>query len=236
MKKPDLKAFKNFVSGKRLYIAAAAVVIAAGGAGAAAYNKAISRINDGLNYTAPIVSESRSEVPAEQNKTNVPKPDTSTKPASEPVKTEKPPESKTVSQPNVMPVNGEVIQPFSFGELVKSETLGVWKTHDGVDIKAEPGTQVKAMNHGEVISVKDDPLWGNCVVIQHANGIESHYYSLAASLTVKEGDTVESGQVIGSVGDTAQVEISLASHLHFAVKRNGQWIDPVSFIDPSKNK
>ena len=234
MKKPDLKALKSFVSGKRLYIAAAAVVIAAGGAGAAAYNKAVSRINDGLNYSAPLINEQKSEVPVIQKKNDVPKPDA--KPVSDPVNTEKKPESKTVSQPNVMPLSGEVIQPFSFGELVKSETLGVWKTHDGVDIKAEPGTQVKAMNHGEVIEVKEDPLWGNCVVIEHANGIKSFYYSLAPSMTVKEGDTVESGQVIGSVGDTAQAEIALPSHLHFAVKRNDQWIDPLSFIDPSKNK
>lgn len=234
MKKPDLKSLKNLVKGKRLYIAAAATVIAAGGAGAAAYNKAVSRINEGLDYSAPLITESRSEVPAEQKKNDVPKNDA--KAASDTVNAAKTPESKTVSQPNVMPVIGEIIQPFSFGELVKSETLGVWKTHDGVDIKAEPGTQVKAMNHGEVISVKEDPLWGNCVTIEHANGIQSFYYSLAASLTVKEGDTVESGQVIGSVGDTAQIEIALPSHLHFAVKRNGQWIDPVSFIDPSKNK
>ena len=234
MKIPNIKALGKLTRGKRLYIAAAAVVIAAGGAGAAAYNKAVSRINDGLNYSAPIISESRNEVPVEQKKTDVPK--TEVKKTDPKPKTAEQAESKTVTQPNVMPVAGEVIQPFSFGELVKSETLGVWKTHDGIDIKANLGTKVGAMNQGEVITVMDDPLWGNCVIIQHPDGIESHYYGLAAALTVKEGDKVQSGQVIGSVGDTAQVEISMPSHLHFAVKRNGQWIDPVSFIDPSKSK
>lgn len=233
MKKPDLRAFKRFVKGKRLYIAAAAVVIAAGGAGAAAYNRAVGRINDGLSYTAPSITESNNDVQADQKTPDVPKEEPE-KPKDE--SSLQPAESTTVSQPNVMPIEGEVIEPFSYGELVKSETLGVWKTHDGVDIKAEPGTQVRAMNRGEVISVKDDPLWGYCVVIKHDDGIESHYYSLAASLTVTEGDEVQSGQIIGSVGDTAQVEIAQPSHLHFAVKRNGEWIDPISFIDPMLNK
>ena len=136
----------------------------------------------------------------------------------------------------VMPVNGEIIKPFSNGELVKSETLGVWKTHDGADIKADAGTQVKAINQGTVTKVWDDPLWGMCITIDHGNGIESHYYNLSQATTVIEGDEVNSGEVIGAVGDTAEIEAAEGSHLHFAVKRNGNWIDPISFIDPNSNK
>ena len=82
----------------------------------------------------------------------------------------------------------------------------------------------------------EDPLWGNCVIIDHGNGIESHYYNLSKAITVIEGDEVNSGEVIGAIGDTAEIEAAEASHLHFGVKRNGSWIDPISFIDPNSNK
>ena len=52
---------------------------------------------------------------------------------------------------NIMPVDGEVSHPFSNGELVKSETLGVWKTHDGCDILCPLGTDVKSMSAGTVM-------------------------------------------------------------------------------------
>lgn len=50
----------------------------------------------------------------------------------------------------VMPIENEVIWEYSNGELVKSETLGVWKTHDGMDIAASVGTDVKAACTGKV--------------------------------------------------------------------------------------
>lgn len=240
MKLPSFKRIKVLVGGKGLYIAAAACLIAVGGAGAAAYNKAVKQINDGISYSAPKVSEKKqSTVYADEKKTDVPKesepePSVSTKDESSLPSQEK--ADEPVSQPNVMPVNGEVIVPFSFGELVKSETLGVWKTHDGADIKAEKGTPVKAMNRGEVSKIWEDPLWGNCISIDHGNGLESFYYSMSAEMTVTEGDKVDAGQIIGSVGDTAQIETAEPSHLHFALKRNGQWIDPISYIDPFSNK
>ena len=59
----------------------------------------------------------------------------------------------------VMPIENEVIWEYSNGELVKSETLGVWKTHDGMDIAASVGTDVKAACTGKVKEIKDDPLW-----------------------------------------------------------------------------
>ena len=135
-----------------------------------------------------------------------------------------------------MPVNGDILEPFSGGELVKSETLNVWKTHDGVDISAEAGTPVKAMNKGEVTQVEKDALWGYTVIIDHGSGVMGYYYNLSSAVSVKEGDKVQSGQVIGAVGETAEIEAASGPHLHFGLKKNGEWIDPVSFIDPYANK
>ena len=130
----------------------------------------------------------------------------------------------------VMPIENEVIWEYSNGELVKSETLGVWKTHDGMDIAASVGTDVKAACTGKVKEIKDDPLWGICVVIDHGDGYETHYYGLDKSLEVKEGSNVESGQKIGVTG-TIECESKLAPHLHFAVKQNGKWVSPKEYIN-----
>ena len=103
---------------------------------------------------------------------------------------------------------------------------------DGVDIKADKGTAVKSMNHGTVTKVWEDTLWGYSVTIDHGNGIVGHYHSLTSAVAVAEGDEVNSGDIIGYVGETAAVESTLGAHLHFAIKKNGEWIDPIGYINP----
>ena len=219
---------------KGVYITLAACIIAAGGAGVAAYHKTVSDMNKNISLNIPDVSSSQAEKEkaADNAKTDVQKDsslfedDSETDSAMENVKT----------QPNVMPVNGEILNPFSDGELVKSETLGVWKTHDGVDIKADLNAPVKAMNKGKVIKVYEDPLLGNCIQIDHGNSIIGYYCSLTKEMNVSEGDSVNAGDVIGAVGDTAQSESAELTHLHFALKREGNWVDPIDFIQGSSSK
>ncbi len=228
MKKLSETLFGKTLGRKGLLLTFAVFLLAIGGAGLAAYNHAVDKINDSLTFSVPDTDSSKSgNTQADNKQSGVEKDESSKKDESS---------MAVKTQPNVMPVNGEVIKPFSNGELVKSETLGVWKTHDGIDIKAEAGTQVKAMNKGTVTKVSEDPLWGNCIIIDHGDGLEGHYCSLSKTMTVTEGDEVVSGQVIGSVGDTAQIEAAEPSHLHFGLKRNGKWIDPVAFINPNSNK
>lgn len=133
----------------------------------------------------------------------------------------------------MMPVNGEIINAYSDGELVKSSG-GVWKTHDGIDIAAEEGTAVKAMTSGTVTQVYDDPLWGTCVVIDHGNTMSGYYFGLSAAPAVAEGQTVNAGDTVGSVGSTADIESDLGSHIHFALRYQDQWIDPIGYIEPMK--
>ena len=135
---------------------------------------------------------------------------------------------------NIMPVNGEISHPFSNGELVKSETLGVWKTHDGCDILCPLDTEVKSMSSGVVKEIREDPLWGVCVVVEQTNGLEVHYCGLAKELDIKTGQNVQEGAVIGRTSDTCQAEILQEPHLHLAVKQGGKWIDPMSVITPAE--
>lgn len=132
-----------------------------------------------------------------------------------------------------MPVsNGDVVGEFSFGELVKSST-GVWRTHDGVDFKADLGDPVKSMTSGTVTDVYNDQLWGNCIAIDHGDAITAYYCGLTADAVVAVGDKVDAGQVIGYVGET-EIESDMEPHLHFALKLADRWIDPISYIEPYK--
>ena len=131
---------------------------------------------------------------------------------------------------NIMPVNGEISHPFSNGELVKSETLGVWKTHDGCDILCAEGTEVKSMSEGVVKMIDSSTVWGVCVTVEQSNGLEVRYCGLAKELDVKAGAMVKQGEIIGRTGSTNEAEQLQPPHLHLEVKQNGNWIDPVSVI------
>ena len=130
----------------------------------------------------------------------------------------------------VRPADGEIIGAISNGELVKSKTLSVWKTHDGIDIATDQGTGVKSMAAGTVSEVTEDPMMGVTVIIDHGSGYTGYYCNLAKEVNVSAGDEVSAGTVIGEVGSTAEAEISEESHLHFGVKKNGSWTDPAKLL------
>ena len=143
--------------------------------------------------------------------------------------------SRTGSQASVpntyaMPLSGDIINEFSKNELVKSKTMGDWRTHDGIDIKGKNGTPVKSCADGTVLEIKEDPLWGVMVTIDHKNGYVGYYCSLNTTVNVKKGQEVSVGTVIGSIGDTAQCEIAEEQHLHFGLKKDDKWVDPFSVI------
>ncbi|MDE6780767.1 MAG: M23 family metallopeptidase [Ruminococcus sp.] len=123
-----------------------------------------------------------------------------------------------------------VLTPFSGTELVKNETTGSWQTHNGTDFEAEAGTEVYVVSNGEVTSVKKDALWGITVTVDHHNGFVSKYCNLAENLSVQEGDNLISGDVIGLVGQTADIESSLVPHLHLEITHNGTFTDPMNAI------
>ena len=69
------------------------------------------------------------------------------------------------------PVAGEVIVPFSGGELVKSNTTGAWQTHNGIDLAASLGDPVTVALPGAITEICQDGLWGVCVTVDHGKRI-----------------------------------------------------------------
>ena len=128
------------------------------------------------------------------------------------------------------PVSGEEISAYSMEALSYNETTRDWRVHNGVDIAADAGTEVCAAADGEVYTVYEDDSMGYTVVIRHDGGYLTRYASLSQDIPVKSGDTVSAGQVIGYVGDTALVETTLGSHIHFSVTHQDEPMNPADFL------
>lgn len=115
-----------------------------------------------------------------------------------------------------------------------SEVFGTQRTfngvrqgvHQGLDYRSPTGTPVGAMNGGTVILARDLFYEGNCVVIDHGQGLLTLYLHLSA-FKAKEGDRVTRGQVIGLSGATGRVT---GPHLHTAVRWHGVYLNPATLL------
>lgn len=128
------------------------------------------------------------------------------------------------------PVEGDIVREYAKDSLIYSETLQEWTTHTGIDIKADKTTVVKAAEAGTVKSIKNDPRYGLTIVIEHDEYFQTVYSNLLTSEFVVEGEKVEKGQSIGTVGNTAVFEIADEPHLHFEILKDNLPEDPSIYI------
>jgi murein DD-endopeptidase MepM/ murein hydrolase activator NlpD len=94
--------------------------------------------------------------------------------------------------------------------------------HAGVDYRATTGTPVYAVSSGRVIMAGWNGGYGNTVEIRHDNGFVTQYAHLSR-ISVRNGQSVARGSVIGAVGSTG---LSTGPHLHFGLRINGRWSNP----------
>ena len=128
------------------------------------------------------------------------------------------------------PVEGEIVREYAKDSLIYSETLQEWTTHTGIDIKADKTTVVKAAEAGTIKSIKNDPRYGLTIVIEHDDQYQTIYSNLLTSEFVVEGEKVEKGQAIGTVGNTAVFEIADEPHLHFEIWKDSLPVDPTTLM------
>lgn len=130
----------------------------------------------------------------------------------------------------VMPVES----PTTVGEysesMVWNSTLGRFSTHLAIDFFANEGTDVLCVYDGVVKSVDSSLLKGTTIVIDHGDGLETVYNSLADGESVFVGQAVSQGTKLGSVSVTNRQEAGDGAHLHFEVWEKGVNVDPSKYL------
>jgi len=117
----------------------------------------------------------------------------------------------------IWPVNGVVVSGFGMR----------WgRMHEGIDIAASTGTPIWAAAGGTVIWSGWRGGYGNCVVVDHGNGLAT-LYAHASALLVGVGQRVSQGETVALVGSTGN---SSGPHLHFEVRVNGVAADPLLYL------
>ena len=123
------------------------------------------------------------------------------------------------------PVIGEV--EFTSGFGVRSDPfLGRPAMHTGLDFRASSGDPVRATANGKVVSSGWSGGYGRMVEVDHGNGLSTRYGHLS-EISVRIGDVVRIGQVIGAVGSTGR---STGPHLHYETRIDGEAVDPQKFL------
>jgi murein DD-endopeptidase MepM/ murein hydrolase activator NlpD len=126
--------------------------------------------------------------------------------------------------PTLMPVvGGEITSNFGY----RTDPInGSRAFHEGVDIPAPPGTPIHAAGGGVVTYEGWRNGYGYVIYLCHGNGIETRYAHNTDNFVI-EGQRVERGDIIATVGDTGR---AISTHLHYEVVRNGRQINPLPFI------
>ena len=214
------KKFTGNVSGKGYYIALLLCAVAIGITGFLYYRNA-ENADDALQADGPAAMDI---LPKDQAAA-------ATKPSTTPTQ---PSESQAPavkqSLKTVVPVEGQTVAVYAMDSLSYNQTTRDWRVHNGIDIAAETGTEVRAAADGEVYTVYEDETMGMTVVIRHEGGYTTKYASLSETVSVSPGDRVTGGQSIGTVGNTALMESAIGDHVHFSVTCDGDLVDPMEFL------
>ena len=239
------RAVENFAVGRGFYVVLALCVVAVGATG----YYLLDVVTDPLNSVEPVQTQDPVTLPDEQPALNIPD-QIPTRPVQKPVEITIPDESETASLPEpepaeevrapqqeqaaptvfTWPVKGEILRGFSVETLLPDPTMGDWRTHAGLDVAAKLGTRVLCIPRGTVAEVWEDDTLGASIRVEHGGGLESVYANLAPEPTVKVGDIMDIGAILGAVGTTADAEIGMQPHLHLEVFRDGEQVDPMQLL------
>lgn len=144
------------------------------------------------------------------------------------LQTESPAASASAGSGYTRPVSGRVLAVWSGDELVYNETLGDWRTHNGVDYACEAGEEVLAPVSGTVESLAAEGNWGIVAAIRDGEGRLWRVCALEDA-AVSQGDAVTAGQKLGRAGSITG-ESALDPHIHLEVLDGDKYLDPVQLV------
>lgn len=126
-----------------------------------------------------------------------------------------------------LPIRSKETSAFGKMRVFNGEPRGY---HNGVDLRAGVGAKIRAANSGVVRLARPLFMAGNHVLVDHGGGIFSSYSHLN-EISVKEGQRIAAGELVGKAGSTGRVT---APHLHWTVRVEGEAIDPMQFLEVLK--
>ena len=121
---------------------------------------------------------------------------------------------------SVRPVTGTITSRYGSVESIRSHA------HSGLDIAAPSGTPIQAAAGGTVSFAGTMGGYGNLVIIDHENGVQT-YYGHCSKIYASVGDEVAAGDTIAAVGTTG---FSTGNHLHFEIRKDGKTINPQRYL------
>lgn len=130
----------------------------------------------------------------------------------------------------IMPIEGRISGNFGGQRIMNNVPKN---PHQGMDIAAKEGTPIKASADGEIVLAYPDLFYsGNVVVIDHGFGLQTIYAHMK-EISVKEGQKVSQGDIIGTVGMTGR---ATGPHLHWGASLRNVRFNPQSLVDMEKNQ
>ena len=133
----------------------------------------------------------------------------------------------------VKPCDGFITVEHSVDIPVYSPTLGDYRTHNGIDIAADKNAVVVSAKGGIITKIYSDDLYGHSLQLDTPDGFTMIYSNLSMPLSdgIQEGLAVSAGTVLGSIGESAIIEASQESHLHFELYKDSLSVNPSEYID-----
>jgi len=128
------------------------------------------------------------------------------------------------TMPAIWPARGLLSSGYG---MRRSPVTWRYKMHSGIDIAAPRGTPIIASGAGEVVLSEYHAGYGNLIEIEHSDGIVSRYAHCSRRMVVV-GEDVLRGDLIATVGSTGQ---STGPHLHYEILIDGEFVDPMEFIE-----
>lgn len=129
-----------------------------------------------------------------------------------------------------LPLGTDIGKDYSRGVPVYSSVMGDWRTHDGVDFNGAYGDGVKAVADGIVREIKEDPLMGGTVVVDHGGGVVATYCGVVVDSELKRGFIVSESEKIGEIGFIPAESDSEFPHIHLEIRVDGELCDPLEVM------
>ncbi|MCQ2461916.1 MAG: M23 family metallopeptidase [Clostridia bacterium] len=243
--------FEKIKAGRGFYIAVAvcalALVMSAGGLYYTAEKKKAAENQTGV-ISVPLAEYTSDEQRADANKNDVKDERTTaatttenttvttatTAPTTAAAATAEAQPQTQKSADYVMPFGTELMKDYSDKAPVYSKTMNDWRIHPGIDFAGKEGDEVLSISNGKVKKIYSDEKWGTVAEISYGVSLTVRYCGLEQGTTVKTGDVVGTGEVIGSLGNIP-CETLDGAHLHLETLVDGEYKDPLEVLGKAES-